>query len=268
MITQPFKVIAAFGRAFPLLFSPDLRLFVLAPLAANIALLALIYIVALSYLGVAVDGLMAYVPDWLSFIHVVFQVIFAILVGILLFYSFSVGVNILAAPFMAILAEKVETKLTGKTFDDDLNAQAIMAMVGRSIQRELQKLGYFLPRFIGLFLLSFVPLVNIVAPVLLLLFSAWMLAVQYMDYAFDNNKISFRLMRETLREQPFLCWTFGFIMMLAVTIPVLNLIMMPVAVVAATLLWVSQLDGQYRFYDFLTQQQKDRPTHVIKDTRR
>ncbi|CUB03616.1 sulfate transporter CysZ [Marinomonas fungiae] len=254
MITHPFSAVGAIIEAFPLLLSRRLRLFLLAPIFANIALMVLLYTVALSYMGVAVDEMMGFLPEWLSFLNWLFYLLLNIVVGLLMFYSFSVGVNILAAPFMAFLAEKVEERQTGKQFDEDMSFAGLMLIAGRSLKRELQKLAYFLPRFLGLLLLSFIPVINVVAPFLLVLFSAWMLALQYMDYAFDNNKIPFPEMRASLREKPLLCWTFGFIVMFAVTIPFLNLFIMPIAVVAATLLWIKLFSERFVNYaDLLSQ---------------
>ncbi|MBJ7536431.1 sulfate transporter CysZ [Marinomonas transparens] len=245
MITQPFKAAGAFLRAFPLVFSSELRLFILAPLLANFLLVGLLYLVAFSYFQSLMDFVMGYLPDWVSFLNWLLYLIFGAIISAVLFYSFSVGVNILAAPFMAFLAEKVEEKETGKTFDEGLTASVLIAIIGRSLQRECQKILYFLPRFILLLLLSFIPLVNVIAPVLLLLFSAWMLSLQYMDYAFDNNKVKFHDMRMTLRSKPLLCWTFGGIVMVCLTIPLFNLFVMPIAVVAATLLWISVFRSQH-----------------------
>lgn len=245
VITQPFKAIGAFFQALPMMLSSGLRLFILAPLLANFLLMALIYMVAISYIGGLVDYIMGYLPDWMSFVSGLFYVIFTLVMAAVMFYSFSMGVNILAAPFMAFLAEKVEERETGKTFDDALTMSSLMATIGRSIQRELQKILYFVPRFVLLLLLSFIPLVNFITPILLLLFSAWMLALQYMDYSFDNNKVSFHEMRMALRTKPLLCWSFGGIVMLALMVPFFNLFVMPVAVVAATLLWISVFRPQY-----------------------
>lgn len=244
MITHPFKAAGAFLKAFPLVLSKELRLFILVPLLANCLLVGLLYFVAFSYFQTLMDSAMGYLPEWVSFINWLFYLIFAAIISVLLFYSFSVGVNVLAAPFMAFLAEKVEEKETGKVFDEALTAGGILAIAGRSLQRELQKILYFLPRFILLLLLSFVPLVNVIAPLLLLLFSMWMLSLQYMDYAFDNNKVTFYDMRMALRSKPLLCWTFGAIVMVGLAIPVFNLFVMPIAVVAATLLWISVFRSQ------------------------
>ena len=59
----------------------------------------------------------------------------------------------------------------------------------------------YLPRAVVLFILYFVPGIGqTVAPVLWFLFSAWMLAIQYCDYPFDNHKVPFKEMRTALRN--------------------------------------------------------------------
>ncbi len=240
MILHPFKAVGAFFQALPLLFSPSLRLFVLAPLLANFALMAILYTFALSFFTELTDGMMSWLPDWLGFLDWLFYVLFGLMSSFFLFYSFSIGVNILAAPFMGILAERVEEKLTGEVVQETVSLAVILSLVGHSMLRELQKLTYFLPRIILLFVVSFIPVVNIVAPILWLLFSAWMFSIQYLDYSFDNNKIRFRDMRSTLRQKPVLCWSFGFIVMGLLMIPLVNLFVMPLAVVAASALWVGE----------------------------
>ncbi|VTR52773.1 putative sulfate transport protein CysZ [Actinobacillus pleuropneumoniae] len=60
----------------------------------------------------------------------------------------------------------------------------------------------------ALFLLSFVPVVGqTVVPVLTFVFGAWLLAIQYCDYPFDNHKISFKRMRNALGQRKILNFT-------------------------------------------------------------
>lgn len=70
------------------------------------------------------------------------------------------------------------------------------------------------------------------------LFSAWMLAIQYCDYPFDNHKVPFKTMRAALRTQKVANMQFGALTSLFTMIPVLNLFIMPVAVCGATAMWV------------------------------
>ena len=50
-----------------------------------------------------------------------------------------------------------------------------------------------------LLLLQFVPLLNVVAPVLLFLFGAWMFALEYLDYPMGNHGALFREVRAARR---------------------------------------------------------------------
>jgi CysZ protein len=113
-------------------------------------------------------------------------------------------------------------------------------MVPRTLARELRKLGYFLPRAIGLFILSFIPVVNIIAAPLWLLFGVWMMAIQYIDYPADNHKLGWNEMLAWLRQKRWQSMSFGGIVYLVLLIPVVNILMMPAAVAGATLFWVRE----------------------------
>ena len=117
-------------------------------------------------------------------------------------------------------------------------------MVPRTMGREMRKLAYFLPRAIGLLILSFIPVVNLVAAPLWLLFGVWMMAVQYIDYPADNNKMSWQDMLAWLREKRWQSLSFGGITYAALLVPGLNILMMPAAVAGATLFWVRERGEQ------------------------
>jgi len=160
-----------------------------------------------------------------------------VLVFVMVYYSFSIVANIIAAPFNGFLSEKVEKRLRGDVITDE-GWQAVIALIPRSIGRELSKLAYYLPRVLFLLLLSVIPVVNIVAPFLWLLFGAWMMAIQYCDYPMDNNKVSFKNMKLMLKSDRFTAIGFGGLTQVGMMIPILNLVLMPAAVVGATIYWV------------------------------
>ena len=100
---------------------------------------------------------------------------------------------------------------------------------------------YFLPRFLGLLILSIIPVVNAIAPFAWIIFGGWMMAIQYADYAADNNQISFEDLRRRLDKSPFQAVLFGVIVYFLVAIPIINLILIPVAVAGGTVFWVTHL---------------------------
>ena len=103
------------------------------------------------------------------------------------------------------------------------------------------KLFYVIPRLLFLVVLTLIPVVNTVSPFLWVLFGAWMMAIQYADYGADNNDLSFGELRERLGECRMDAVMFGLPAYLLLTVPVVNLILMPVGVAGGTRFWVEHL---------------------------
>ncbi|HLD67735.1 MAG TPA: sulfate transporter CysZ [Pseudomonas sp.] len=223
-----------------LVLSPGLRLFVLLPLTLNLLLFGVLIGFALRQFGVWVELFMPNLPSWLSFLEYLLWPLFVVLVLLMVFFTFTLLANLIAAPFNGFLAEKVEVVVRGQDPFPPFHWSELVAMMPRTLNRELRKLGYFLPRAIGLLILSFIPVVNIIAAPLWLLFGVWMMAVQYIDYPCDNNKVSWPDMLAWLREKRWQSLGFGGITYLALLVPGLNILMMPAAVAGATLFWVRE----------------------------
>ena len=83
---------------------------------------------------------------------------------------------------------------------NDTGMLDVVKDVPRTFGREWTKLKYYLPKAIGCLILFLIPVVGqTLAPVLWFLLSAWMMAIQYVDYPFDNHKIGFITMRDALK---------------------------------------------------------------------
>ncbi len=223
-----------------LVLSPNLRLFVLLPLAINLLLFGGLIYFAGHQFSLWVDSLMPTLPDWLGFLTYILWPLFVALVVLMVFFTFTLVANVIAAPFNGFLAEKVEVVVRGTDPFPAFSWGELVAMVPRTLGREMRKLGYFLPRAIGLFILSFIPVVNVVAAPLWLVFGIWMMAIQYIDYPADNNKMSWQDMLTWLRQKRWQSLGFGGITYLALMIPLVNVVMMPAAVAGATLFWVRE----------------------------
>ena len=88
-------------------------------------------------------------------------------------------------------------------------------------------------------MLSFIPLLNLITPIIGFYWGAWNLYLQYLDYPADNNKISFGALLVDSRSQRKSALSFGGLVLLGSSIPLLNLLVMPAAVAGATSLWVA-----------------------------
>ncbi len=224
-----------------LIRQPRLRRFVLIPLAINL----LVFAGLIGYAWHAFDALMAqllgWLPDWLDWLQYLLWPLFAGAVLLGVFYGFSVLANLIAAPFNGVLAEAVERHLTGQSLADTGGWKQIIADIPPSLWAEVRKLGYFLVWAIPFGLAFLIPGLNLAAPALWLAFSAWMLALEYLDYPMANHRLLFDDQRRLLRRHRLLGLGFGSGVLLLTMIPVVNFIAMPAAVAGATSLWVRTL---------------------------
>lgn len=219
-------------QGFRLLLKPKIRHFVIWPLLLNILIfVGLVY--GAYYLGLyAQQQSLAFLPSWLSYISWLIWPVIVLLVLLCLLYGFSVLANLIAAPFNAFLSEAVEEHY-GFIEAGQSSIQQLLLSIPASIGRELQKLLYSLPWWLLAFVVSFVPILNILS----LVTAAWLMAIQYMDYPADNHRIRFKTSLQLLRQRRLLLLPFGGSIILASLVPIINLLTMPAAVCAATVLW-------------------------------
>jgi len=235
-----FNGLHYFARGWNLVHMRGIRRYVIVPLLVNVLLLGGAFYWLFRRLGEWIPQLLSHVPDWLQWLSYLIWPLSVISIVLGFGYFFSTLANLIAAPFCGLLAEQLEGQLTGRPLPDS-GWMGLLKDLPRIMKRELQKLGYYLPRALGLLLLYFIPgFGQIVAPVLWFLFSAWMLSVQYCDYPFDNHKVSFPHMRTALRRHKVANMQFGAMVSLFTMIPILNLVIMPVAVCGATAMWVDR----------------------------
>lgn len=221
-----------------LLSHPKLRMFVLIPLIINLFIFASAFWFLFSGITQWIEGYIAGLPDWLSWLSYLFWpfLIFSILISFS--FLFSTVANFIAAPFNGLLAEKTEHLLTGQTINDD-GFMDLVKDLPRIFKRELQKWVYFLPRLIGCFLLFFIPAFGqTIAPFIWFIFAGWMMAIQYADFPFDNHKIPFSEMKTALATRRTKSLTFGMLISFFTTLPIINFVIMPIAVCGATAFWV------------------------------
>lgn len=245
MNSTPRSGFGYFFYGLELAMSPGIRRFVVLPLLANILLVggALFYL--FSHLNDWINHWLGNIPEFLSWLSYILWPLLALTILATFSYFFSTLANFIASPFNGLLAEEVEKKLTGKAINND-SMWDLVKDVPRVLAREWRKLIYVLPKAIGLFLLLLIPaLGQTVGPVLWFVFTAWMLAIQYCDYPFDNHKVRFNDMRNSLKQKQTKAYGFGVLVSVFTTIPIINLFIMPVAVCGATAMWVSEFRSQY-----------------------
>jgi len=223
-----------------LMRAPGLKRYVAIPLLISTLVFTTAIVAGVHWLEVLLGWLLGYLPSWLDWLRYLLWPVFALLGVLIIFYSFSIITNLIAAPFNGMLAEAVEKHLTGQPIETG-GWKALAKDIVPSLLSELRKLLYFVVRALPLGLLFLIPGVNLAAPFLWALFSAWMLVIEYVDYPMANHLLHFSTQRKLLRSRRFLAYGFGGGSLLLTMIPLLNFLAMPVSVAGATAMWVGEL---------------------------
>ena len=229
--------------------TPGLRRFVWMPLLINFLVFGALGWGLYSW---ASDWLQSWtflssLPDWwiIHALEGLLRWILGLLMFVAMAFLFTLLANLIGAPFNGLLAERVEAHLTGRRISTDPSWLTLARSVPRLMASELSKLLYLAICLLPLLLLQFIPVINLIAPLLIFLFGAWMFALEYLDYPLGNHGALFRDVRGVLKQRRQLALGFGSGVAILSAIPIVNLFIMPAAVAGATALYVDHLRPLY-----------------------
>ena len=234
-----FHGVSYLFRGAKLITEPKLRRFVIAPIAVNLLLFVALISWVVSLFSAQMERLQAWLPGWLNWLEWFIWPLVIIALLLLVSYTFVTLANIIAAPFNGLLAERVEMLLGGEELPPTPWKQLLREFIPTMVN-EVRKLGYFVRYAVPIGLLLLFPITSIIGTPLWLAFTSWMLALEYLDYPMANHKIMFKEVRVRAAGQRLTTAGFGIVVMVASTIPLLNLLVMPAAVAGATAAWVER----------------------------
>ncbi|WP_017294795.1 EI24 domain-containing protein [Geminocystis herdmanii] len=188
-----------------------------------------------------VDNAIDRLPEWsnilitiLLFISQIFKIIlFLILLTIIGFIIVQFG-SILGAPWYGKLSEKLEILYTGKLEIIELN---IIQDIFRAILFELKKLLLIIVVSIPLFLLNFIPAMgNFISLGGGIALTTTIICLDFFDATLERKRLHFRQKLKFVWGKFPTTAGFGLICLTLISIPLLNLIIIPLCVSAGTLL--------------------------------
>lgn len=223
-----------------LLWHREIRWLVIVPLIINILLFASATGFAAQWLSGWLDSVINLVPSWLHWLVWIIWLLFTALALVIYAFSFTLLANLIGSPFYGLIAERIILIMGDK--NPATAAMPVMAIAWASFVRQLQLMGYLIPRSVAVALLclaiSFIPLANMLVPIIAGCWAAWSLSLQYLDYAADIEQVGFRELRQRAGARRWQSLGFGFSALAASAIPLLNLVLLPATVVGGTLLWI------------------------------
>lgn len=245
MLGNPFAGVSYFFSGLKLITQRGIRRYVAIPLFINVTLFGALIALGVNQFEALLTWLMPTLPDWLQWLNWLLWVFFALATLLIAFYTFTLLANLVSAPFNGYLASAVERHLTGRepVAAPVSGLRGMLTEVRTTLGQEAGKLLYLATRSLPVLILFVIPGINIAAPLIWLVLSAWMLALEYMDFPMGNHGIRFAATRERLAQKRLLSLGFGGAAMVGTLIPLFNLIVIPVAVAGATAMWVKEFSS-------------------------
>jgi len=231
--------IKSYFEAHQLISKHKLWVFVLIPGIINLFLFCIIFAIAwttadafayliMDFLGIVdVDGAMLIVKIVLSFLIRVILVLMYLMV-----YKYLV--LIIMSPFLAILSEKIERIVTGTQYSFQFNQFIKDVIRGSFLATKNMFIELILITI--LMLLSLVPLVNFVTPIMILIVQGYYFGFSLIDYTNERRKLSVKESAAFVSDHKGLSIGIGLGFYVILLIPVLGLLLAPTyGVTAATL---------------------------------
>jgi uncharacterized protein involved in cysteine biosynthesis len=163
--------------------------------------------------------------------------LFAAIAGVSLLAAFLIA-NVLASPFLDVLAYRVELIESGSVVEDaPTGLLGSVSDVARSLREELRKTFFFLVVVGALSLMGLlIPGAQLLTGPAIVGFAIFFLPLDYASYTLDRRRLTFREKQQWLGSNKRAVVGFGIAAFLTCAVPGLNLVALPVLVVGGTLL--------------------------------
>jgi len=172
---------------------------------------------------------------WLQFLHIILIILSVIIILFICYLLFIVFGGLVTAPFNEEISQRVEEIVTKDAVHQKLGfwQDAYVSIMG-----ETQKIIFYLGVLFILFLLGLIPIAgNILSIVLGLIFSFYYNALDFLDYPLTRKLATFREKLKVTSSGKMITYGFGCISFLFMFLPVINVFMKPILVVAGTSLY-------------------------------
>lgn len=174
---------------------------------------------------------------WGSFLYYIMVGILTIGFYFLLSWTFVLVVSGIASPFNDIVSRRVERVLAGE-IPESIGASftRISARFVKTIINEAKKIAFIIVLSILALGMSFIPML---APIGIII-SAVLLAVSFLDYSWSRHDMPFRECLNDIRKNFLSYAIMGGIFLALISIPILNLLLLPFGVVYFTVLYTDR----------------------------
>ena len=181
------------------------------------------------------SGIAAWIKNsWLSFLLIFAQIILNLILLLFYFSLFKYLFLIIGSPLFAYLSEKTESIIEGKEFP--FSFKQLLKDILRGIKLALRNMLWQTVYTLSILILSFIPVIGWVTPLLALIIECYYLGFSMLDYSCERNKLSTSQSIGLIGRHKGLAIGNGIVFYLMHFIPVLGWLFAPsYAVIAATI---------------------------------
>ena len=172
--------------------------------------------------------------SWLSLLLIFAQIILNLILLLFYFSLFKYLFLIIGSPLFAYLSEKTESIIEGKEYP--FSFKQLMKDMIRGIKLALRNMLWQTVYTVSILILSFIPIIGWVTPLLALLVECYYLGFSMLDYSCERNKLSTAQSIGFIGRHKGLAIGNGMVFYLMHFIPILGWLLAPsYAVIAATI---------------------------------
>ncbi|MEO1352118.1 MAG: EI24 domain-containing protein [Cyanobacteria bacterium J06635_15] len=226
-----------------LLAYPGLRPYVVFPILINLVLGVSLYAGGLWWGFNRIDALITYLPEWAQFVSYLIRAILVLLLFIVMGLVLLQFGGLLGSPFYGKLSEELEAlKIGQQTAATPFSLGAVVYDLWRAIAFELKKLLLTVCIGIGLFVCSWLPgLGTLVASVGGVALFTTLICLDFLDPPLERRRLRFRQkLGIVIRTLPASA-SFGLLCLGLVSIPLINLLAIPLCITAGTLFFCDRI---------------------------
>lgn len=170
-----------------------------------------------------------------TILYYIAAAVITVLLFLLVNWTFVLVVSIIASPFNDMLSSRIEKLHRGKKLDNvSKSFGELFKSMFKVIFNEIRKVGFIFVMSVIAFILGYIPILTPLS----LFITIVLLAISFVDYSWSRHDIGFGSCLKDVRKN---LWGYslgGVFFFVLVSIPIINLIVAPLATSYFTLLWL------------------------------
>ncbi len=211
-----------------------LKRFLILPLVIDALLLVVLFSVGLSNVSVWVGSALSFLNEgaWYFFIYYPLLALAWVSFLVFIIYLTFILSTIIAAPFNVILSEKV-LLIEGVITEDSATLRSWWALTVKMLRASLIKAFVFTVLALVLFVLAFIPVINVVASFVVFL----IMSFDCFDYAFESARMTFSQRVQFFIKHLSVACGMATSLMITLLLPGLTILVLPLGVAGASFIF-------------------------------